>query len=406
MIAAPAPPPSSALQPHPPAQELVRRWLDGAGAVLHDGRKLQAEEASARIKMPASAGESGLSAPLVNVLRILRSALEGTQEFLAGGGALAGPSPELQAGCGIWVTSSGSTGRPKGVYWRWAELLKAHPLEPGPQRTSVMSYYPLPYFSGLQGVLHGLLHGRELSLVDGSQTVEKTVSASDPVNALHILGTPSQMRFALASGWRWPADRVSLVAMGGEPAGQAVLDTIAAVAPLAKITHTYATSEHGSLFCVSDGRAGFPLSLLDRRLRCGKQISVRQGVLTVQDSLGLHPTSDRVERAGDRMVFAGRSDRCASVAGQVVDLAGVELALTGDAEVNAVHAQARESSVTGAVIMVHVEPVAGADRIALERRLRERAEANLSYVARPRRYAFHDLLPVAPSGKSGVGDGG
>lgn len=385
---------------HPPAQSLVRDWIDRGGAILHAGLRLSPDEMAARITMPPTFGERGLAQPVVNVLRMLRSALCGTQESLS-------PDmegrPRVQAtrGCGLWVTSSGSTGRPKPIFWSWKDVLSGWPTGGRERTASVLSYYHLPYFSGLQGVLHALLHGRELVLVERRAVPATIMAATDPSAALHVLGTPSQMRLALASGWQWPRERVRLVAMGGEPAGQALLDGLALESPRAKITHTYATSEFGSLFCVADGRAGFPADILGRRLRCGKMIGIRQGVLTITDAAGLHTTSDRVERLGDRIVFAGRADKCTNVAGQAVDLSSVERALCVERQVTRVCAEARESAVTGTIVLLHVEAVSCCDRIALEARLRERAEADLPNVARPRKYVFHDVMPLAPSGKSG-----
>jgi hypothetical protein len=72
-------------------------------------------------------------------------------------------------------------------------------------------------------------------------------------------GTP---RTGAAPPSLWARDR-SIRAPCREIADQAVLDSLRAFFPQAKVAHAYASTEAGVGFAVNDGREGFPSSLLD-----------------------------------------------------------------------------------------------------------------------------------------------
>ena len=53
------------------------------------------------------------------------------------------------------------------------------------------------------------------------------------------------------------------ITLGGEIADQQVLSTLASTYPSARIRHIYASTEAGTGFSVTDGKAGFPVSFLE-----------------------------------------------------------------------------------------------------------------------------------------------
>ena len=60
-----------------------------------------------------------------------------------------------------------------------------------------------------------------------------------------------------------PLSDVRQVTLGGEASTQDLLDRLRTLFPGAIVSQVYATTELGSCFSVTDGRCGFPASLLD-----------------------------------------------------------------------------------------------------------------------------------------------
>ena len=67
----------------------------------------------------------------------------------------------------------------------------------------------------------------------------------------------------------------------GEVADQGLLDALHRFYPCARIVHIYATTELGRCFSIKDGRAGFPVSLLDVPSEDGICLKIEDGELHV-----------------------------------------------------------------------------------------------------------------------------
>ncbi len=92
------------------------------------------------------------------------------------------------------------------------------------------------------------------------------------VNA--ISSTPTFMRRFLhfGSAELWARQAIEQFVPGGEIVDDAILSALRSAAPLARITHVYATTELGPVIVVRDGRAGFDPALLD-----GQRLEVKDG---------------------------------------------------------------------------------------------------------------------------------
>jgi malonyl-CoA/methylmalonyl-CoA synthetase len=101
------------------------------------------------------------------------------------------------------------------------------------------------------------------------------------------------------------------------------------------------------------------------------------------------------------LVIAGRKKELIIVGGSNVLPGEVERALEGEPDVEELAVAGLRDPDRGEIVAAFVVPAAVADPRAIERRLRERAEAALAPYKRPRSYRFLAGLPRNPMGKMG-----
>jgi len=155
------------------------------------------------------------------------------------------------------------------------------------------------------------------------------------------------------------------VRLSGEVAGQAILDSLRAAYPKAKIVHAFASTEAGLGFEVDDGRAGFPADVTTRL--DGPMVRVRDGMLQIRslrnaagvlarglrriaDEDGFVDTGDLVALRDGRYYFVGRKDGVINVGGQKVHPEEVEEVINAHPLVQMSLVTARPSPITGAVV--------------------------------------------------------
>ena len=154
----------------------------------------------------------------------------------------------------------------------------------------------------------------------------------------HISGTPSHWRRALMSP---QAARIApvYIRMSGEIVDQAILNQVKAKFPLARVDHTFASTEAGVGFYVSDGLMGFPPEILESNPLI--EMKVQDGTLRIRsnrtatrylgesspllkDSDGFVDTGDTIEMRDGRCYFTGRRDGIINVGGRKVHPEEVE----------------------------------------------------------------------------------
>jgi len=160
------------------------------------------------------------------------------------------------------------------------------------------------------------------------------------------------------------------VRLSGEIADQAVLDSLRATYPRARIVHAFASTEAGLAFEVEDGRAGFPAELVDGG-RFGFDLKVVEGTLRIRsrrtaagyldgapsplaDSEGFVDTGDLVELQQGRYHFRGRKGGVINVGGMKVHPEEVESVLNADPRVRMSLVHARRNPITGAIVVADV----------------------------------------------------
>jgi acyl-coenzyme A synthetase/AMP-(fatty) acid ligase len=265
-----------------------------------------------------------------------------------------------------WILpTSGTTGAPKLVRHSLQTLMGAIVDAPLQQWAT---FYDIRRYGGLQILLRALSGRGSLTLSTEAESLRSLLARFGEAKITHISGTPTHWRKLLISGEGLRIDP-EYVRLSGEIADEGVLAALQALYPRARIEHAYASTEAGVGFVVSDRKAGFPVSWVERD--SAVQIKVVDGALHVRsgrsaqgflgagapsltDKEGFVDTGDMVERRGDRYYFVGRRGGIINVGGAKVHPEEVETALNANAIVRASRVFARTSPITGALVYADV----------------------------------------------------
>ncbi|MEN0063915.1 MAG: class I adenylate-forming enzyme family protein [Myxococcota bacterium] len=298
---------------------------------------------------------------------------------------------------GLVLFTSGTTGTPKAVRYDWADLVAGVHRGPSVQGARWLLTYPMSSFAGLQVLLHAIL-GRGAICVPAPGDPHRQLLAAAAAGVTHVSGTPTFFRLALTMGRLGPGWSPRQITLGGEPVDQRILDMLAARFPRARLTHIYASTELGPCFSVHDGRAGFPMSFLERE-DLPVWLTVRDDELFVRSGAAFVATGDGVRVEGDRVFFTGRRGARLSVDGSKVDPAYVEHVLLSVPGVAAVRVSGEPSTLVGQLVKAEVVPAPGTEAHALRAAVIAHGRAHLDRTQRPRVVRIVDHLEQTPSGK-------
>ncbi len=320
-----------------------------------------------------------------------------------------------------WILlTSGTTGLPKMVVHTLSSLAGAISADRTPANPAVWStFYDIRRYGGLQILLRALLGGGSLVLSSARETIDDFLVRAGTHAVTHILGTPTHWWLALASS---SAHKLApeYVRLSGEVANQVILDRLRVVYPEAAIVHAFASTEAGVGFEVSDGRAGFPASLIGQlgthvemkvqddslRIRsariAARYLSLQSEALADPD--GFVDTRDLVNLRGDRYYFIGRKDGVINVGGQKVHPEEVEAVINSHPQVRMSLVRARKNPITGAIVIAEVvlnrESDSGnAKDQELEHEILRLCRSALARHKVPAAINFVTSLAVAPTGK-------
>lgn len=279
------------------------------------------------------------------------------------------------------IRTSGTTGVPGWVTKQMADVLGDRGSVATPQARWLLCYSPARW-AGLSVMAHTLRTHSELVVPDSLEIADILAALPDCTS---ISLTPSLFRkLSIAGGSQLSQAGVQQVTFGGEYASQGVLDAAQRTWPAARVSHVYATTEHGDICAVSDGREGIPITALR-----GRPWTLVQGELV----LGTRRTRDLWELKEGRLYYAGRLDDVINVGGNKVQAGVVERECLAIAEVRECRAYGVDSSVLGQVVCL--EYVGDADPQVVRHTLVDR----LPRYAVPVRVVRVPELPLNAAGK-------
>ncbi len=269
---------------------------------------------------------------------------------------------QARAGDELIVHTSGTTGTPKVIRRDLGEAL-AKKRGGAPDHRFLLTYSP-ERWSGISVVLHCLAFDCTL-IIPRSLEATDLLAAAIAERPSHISLTPSMLRTIFISDpdRAWSQVPLRQITFGGEAASQSVIDLAQAYWPTARISHTYASTEHGDILAVSDGLAGIPARKLDRHSFEG---DLEVGAELIIDGIS---TGDLWRRAGDRYHFVGRREEIINVGGNKVSPLVVEEAAIA-AGATMARAYAVRSPLVGS--MVGLEYTGEIEPRALQAQLRAR----------------------------------
>jgi acyl-coenzyme A synthetase/AMP-(fatty) acid ligase len=270
-----------------------------------------------------------------------------------------------------WVLfTSGTSGAPKMVSHSLSSLVGAIKRDGAAGDPVVWStFYDIRRYGGLQILLRALLGGASLVLSSPAESPADFLSRAGSHTVTHMTGTPSHWRRALMSSF---AHRIAprYVRLSGEIADQAVLDSLRACYPDAKIVHAFASTEAGVAFEVEDGLAGFPVDDVERP-RADVELKVQDGSLRIRsartasrylgdrseallDKDGFVDTGDMLELRNGRYHFSGRRGGIINVGGLKVHPEEVETVINRHPGVRMSLVKSRKNPITGAIIVADI----------------------------------------------------
>jgi acyl-CoA synthetase (AMP-forming)/AMP-acid ligase II len=321
-----------------------------------------------------------------------------------------------------WVLlTSGTTGAPKIVLHTLASLARAITVAPQPGTPIVWStFYDIRRYGGLQIFLRAIIGGGSMVLSGYQEPAGDFLARAAAYGVTHISGTPSHWRLVLMSS---SAGKLApqYVRLSGEIADQAILDSLRAFYPEARLVHAFASTEGGLAFEVADGRAGFPARLISER--SGEvELKVEDGSLRIRsariasrylgsaeaiaDSEGFVDTRDIVELHGGRYYFAGRRDGVINVGGQKVYPEEIENVINRHPQVQMSLVKARRNPITGAVVIADVVMKSAPDGCGASNKIEtiklqifEACRSALAPYKVPATIHFVSSVEVAASGK-------
>lgn len=302
----------------------------------------------------------------------------------------------------VLIPTSGTTGEPKLVCQNFTRLIGR--VRGGHNRDSrwLLTYEPTA-FGGLQVLLTAITTGATLVAAPQADLAGLARLAIEH-RITHLSATPGIWR-ALLPSFAAEAPPLEVMTLGGDIIDQPLLDRLKAQFPQARLRQIYASSEAGVVFTVTDGQAGFPAAWLESGID-DVHLRIRNGHLEVQcprimcsyaggesrpftvDNWLI--TGDLVERHGERVLFAGRTETLFTVGGTKVSPPRLEqtcYSVSGVAEVLAVVKEGK--------VELSVVPEAGIEPEALRAAILSR----LQPAERPQRIDFVERVTLAPSGK-------
>jgi acyl-coenzyme A synthetase/AMP-(fatty) acid ligase len=328
---------------------------------------------------------------------------------LAGEERAAPNLPRIAEAGRLWLLTSGTTSRPKRIGHTLASLTT---LSSPQQPRRWLCPYSAGTYAWWQLVTLGLTQpGQDIVMVDPGD-LDSWPDAALEHGVTAVTGTPTFWRHSLLQhGEQLARLELGQVTLGGEPVDQTLLDELCSRFPAARVSWIYASSEMGASIVVHDGKAGFPVEWLDRRVPGRPELSLRGEELVISSPHhgvglgGMRTTGDRAVVENGRVHIRGRIDGDEiNVGGTKLSAGAIRDVLTSHPVVAWARVSGRRAPVVGTVVTAEVV-LSGWSNLSADgasAMLAKWCRDRLPEQAVPRMFRFRDHIPSRESLKTDV----
>ena len=302
----------------------------------------------------------------------------------------------------LTLYTSGTTGTPTPVNQTFENLTRSVRREPRFSKHVWAFAYNPTHFAGLQVFFQAIMNKNPIVYIF-EHSPEEIGELIEKHGITHISSTPTFYRLRLQQ-LTGEYETVSRLTSGGEKFEPSLKSSLQETFPNAKFRNVYAITEAGSLL-ESDGELfQIPDELTDKvEITEDSELIVHQSLLgeSVSEDIDgewFH-TGDLVEFVSeDKFRFVGRESDFVNIGGYRVNPYEVEKHINSLEEIEAAVVAARDSSVTGKILVAEVQPVEGIDPDTAQKRVKD-AISHLERWKQPRIIDTVDQIEQSRSGK-------
>ena len=301
----------------------------------------------------------------------------------------------------LGLYTSGTTGTPERVEQTLDGLTRNVKRDEKFENDVWAFAYNPSHFAGLQVFFQAIANLNPIIYIF-EQSIDQIREAIEEYEITHISATPTFYRLRLQRlNGEFPT--VRRLTSGGERFEPSLKESLQNLFPNAKFRNVYALTEAGSLLESNGELFQIPQRFSDQiRVTEENELAIHKSLLadSVADDVsdGWFYTGDLVEyETENQFRFVGRESDFVNIGGYRVNPHEVEEMINNVDSVKAATVTARESSVTGHILVAEVEPVAGVD----SERVKETVKSTVDGLEKWKQPRIIDIVDEIDQSRSG-----
>jgi len=301
----------------------------------------------------------------------------------------------------LGLYTSGTTGTPERVEQTLDGLTRNVKRDEKFENDVWAFAYNPSHFAGLQVFFQAIANLNPIIYIF-EQSIDQIREAIEEYEITHISATPTFYRLRLQRlNGEFPT--VRRLTSGGERFEPSLKESLQNLFPNAKFRNVYALTEAGSLLESNGELFQIPQRFSDQiRVTKENELAIHESLLadSVADKVsdGWFYTGDLVEyETENQFRFVGRESDFVNIGGYRVNPHEVEEMINNVDSVKAATVTARESSVTGHILVAEVEPVAGVD----SERVKETVKSTVDGLEKWKQPRIIDIVDEIDQSRSG-----